>query len=50
MGWTPHTVNRYMCSETIAVILAAGGRWQGTTSAMPIHLRDTTPGTTTKVF
>lgn len=50
MGWSPYTASRYMCSETIATILKAGGRWQGTTSVMPIKLRNHTPGTTVQVF
>jgi hypothetical protein len=50
MGWPPYTINRYMCSEAIAIILKAGGRWQCTTSVTPIKLRDHTPGTLVQVF
>lgn len=50
MGWLPFTKTRYMCSETVAVLLRAAGRWEYTTSAMPIHIRDRTPGEFLKVF
>lgn len=50
LGWLPSTKTRYMCSETVAVLLRAAGRWEYTTSVMPIHLRDRIPGEFLRVF
>ena len=50
MSWRPFTHTRYMCSETVAVLLKAAGRWDHTTSAMPIHIITHTPGELHQVF
>jgi len=50
MGWPPFTHTRYMCSEAVAVLLRAAGRWEHTTSVMPIHIKNRISGEFRRVF
>ena len=50
MGWERHSENKYMCSETIALILKAGGRIKGSASIMPVHILRQIDGTLMQIF
>jgi hypothetical protein len=50
MGWQRHTERRYMCSETIASILKAGGRLSGRVCIMPVDIVNAIDGDMRQLF